>query len=142
MPSSLNESNSVKLVYKYKGDEMDIPWTDEDDTKDGLNITVKEIVQAVSKAGKEISRVRVSYHSRNFSEAYPVHELIDTQVQSDEGTFLKLGNVYYEVTPKHDHHLEVNIKFLKILKEHLVGEQFDQFLLPWQRKSPNMSSKL
>ena len=135
MPDSLNGSNSVELVFKGRK-EKHIPWIGGIDTRDGLDITVKDIVKAVAVAKKDIGRIHVKFPSQNFRHTFPVHELIDTQIQNDEGAVLKLGSVYYEVTPRHDHHMEVNKKFLEVLKAHLVGEDFHHFLLPWQRKGP------
>ena len=45
---------------------------------------------------------------------------------------MKLGNQYYKVNPTQNHHMGVNIKFLEVLKTHLVEEEYSEhFLLPW-----------
>ena len=62
MPDSLNGSNSVELVFKGKY-EKHIPWIGGIDTRDGLDITVKDIVKAVAKAKKDIGQIHVKFPS-------------------------------------------------------------------------------
>ena len=131
MPDALEESRSVKLVY---GKAKSISWADGAYERDGLDVAVKDVVQAVAKAGKTIRRIKVEFYSKNFKHSYPLHDLIETQIQNEDGPVFKLGNLYYEVKPKHDHHLEVNMKFLEVLKAHLVGEEYSEhFPLPWRQ---------
>ena len=125
---SLSDAYSATLI---DGDEQ-VPWANGEYERDGLNITVNDVICAVARARRQIEKVSLKYYTPNFSPIKPIHELVETQIQREDGSILKVGNQYYKVNPTQNHHMGVNIKFLEVLKTHLVGEEYSEhFPLPW-----------